>query len=80
MAFDIKAFARSCMIESAKVTGYVKGAMGRNANIPVGIQKMRDDIENNVKELTGTDDKAKQKEAEKNGMAKEDGREEQDER
>lgn len=80
MAFDIKAFARSCMIESAKVTGYVKGAMGRNANIPVGIQKMHDDIENGVKELTGTDDRSKQKEAERNGMAKESSREEQDER
>lgn len=79
MAFDIKAFARSCMIETAKVTGYVKGAMGRNANIPVGIQKIHDDIENSVKELTGTDDKSKQKEAERNGMAK-DSHEEQDER
>lgn len=80
MAFDIKAFARSCTIETAKVTGYVKGAMGKNANIPVGIQKIHDDIENSVKELTGTDDKSKQKEAERNGMAKESSREGQDER
>lgn len=79
MAFDIKAFARSCMIENAKMTGYIKGAMGKNAKIPVGIQKIHDDIENNVKELTGTDDKSKQKEAEKKGMAK-DSHEEQDER
>lgn len=79
MAFDVKAFARGCVIESAKLTGYVKGAMGKNANIPVGIQKMHDDIENNVKELTGNDDKSKQKEAERNGMAKS-SHEEQDER
>lgn len=79
MAFDIKAFARSCMIENAKMTGYIKGAMGKNAKIPVGIQKIHDDIENSVKELTGNDDKSKQKEAEKNGMTK-DSREEQDER
>lgn len=79
MAFDIKAFARSCMIENAKMTGYIKGAMGKNAKIPVGIQKIHDDIENSVKELTDTDDKSKQKEAEKNGMAK-GSHEEQDER
>lgn len=79
MAFDIKAFARRCVIESGKLTGFVKGAMGKNANIPVGIQKMRDDIDNNVKELIGTDDRSKQKEAERNGMAK-DSHEEQDER
>lgn len=79
MAFDIKAFGRSCTIEFAKATGYVKNAMGKNANIPVGIQKMHDDIENSVKELTGTDDKSKQKEAEKMDMAK-NSHEEQDER
>ena len=79
MAFDIKAFARSCMIENAKMTGYIKGIKENNAKIPVGIQKIHDDIENSVKELTGTDDKSKQKEAEKNGMTK-DSREEQDER
>lgn len=80
MAFNIKSFARSLAIESGKLTGYVKNAMGRNANIPVGIQKIRDDIENSVKELTGTDEKSKQKEAEKNGMAKETHEQEQDER
>lgn len=80
MAFNIKSFARSLVIESGKLTGYVKGAMGKNANIPVGIQKIRDDVENSVKELTGTDEKSKQKEAEKNGMAKESHEQEQDER
>jgi hypothetical protein len=79
MAFNIKAFARSCVIESGKLTGFVKGALGRNADIPVGVQKMHDDIENCVKELTGTDDRSKQKEAERNGMAK-NSHEEQDER
>lgn len=78
MAFDIKAFARKCVIASGKLTGLARSALGKNADIPIGVQKMHDDIENNVKELLGTGDKSKPKEAKKDGMPK-DSRDEQDE-
>ena len=74
MSFNTRIFAINCFKDIANKS------LGRNGIIPDAVRRVYDDIARAAKEITGTDDKSKQERAEKNGMAKEDGREEQDER
>ena len=74
MSFNTRIFAITCLKD------ILKKSLGRNGIIPDAVRRLHEKIAEEVKKMIGTDDKTKQKEAEKNGMPKEDGREEQGER